>query len=457
MSSTPTLSEFSPEHIDWQDKFIDHFYNRVDWTKGRHEFLLSGSYGSAKSMVAAHLGVRHCIENVGAVLLLGRKALPDLKDTIFKKIVEHLSGTLVKDRDYWVNESSARIRFRNGSQILSRSWSDKKYKKVRSLEISAAIIEEITENTEEDSEAYHEIVDRVGRISHIKESWVISCTNPDSPAHWVWKYFIGSPNSDTIQTFYSITADNPFLPDWYAAKIAEKYDAREIRRMLFGEWLELKTEVIYHQYDREKNYIDKSYVVNEMYPIILSWDFNIGKGKPLSMVLMQYVSGVFHVFNEVVVDGMRTEGSCEELRERGLLDYNTRYLIDGDATGKHRDTRSTLDDWEIIEEFLSNTRNKNGGRIQFQMIVQRSNPRIRARHINVNGVLCNSLGTRRLFVYKDAPTAHDGLSFSKLKKGAAFQEDDSYHAQHISTAIGYAICNQLDRDDNQDDATMVER
>lgn len=451
VGSTPSLTEINPADIPFQLQVIKDVRKNYDYTDGMvHELLLSGSVGSAKSLLGAHLVITHCLMFEDAVALLGRKSMPSLKDTILKKVLDHM-GT---DVSYKFNKQRGIIEFENGSIIIPYSWADGNYEKVRSLELSCALIEELTENDTLDF--YHEIFMRVGRLSHINENWICSLTNPGSPSSPHYKYFIypGGPNR---HIYYSLTTDNKFLPKGYVKGLLQSLDPKMAERMVYGRWVDVVTEVIYHQYKKEFNYRDYSYQVNERYPIILTWDFNIGKGKPLSMALIQNIGGVFHIFNQVVVHGMRTEDSCEELVARGLLNYKTMYLIDGDATGKHRDTRSKLDDWEIIDNFMSNIELESGRRLRHRMIVRRSNPRIRQRHNIVNGLLCNSLGERRLFVYKDAPHAHEGLSFSKLRKGANFQEDDSYEAQHISTAIGYALCNQIEMAAHRDDAVMIER
>lgn len=189
MSSTPSLTEFDPRPIPFQSRVIYDMRKRFDYSIGTHEILLSGAVGSAKSLLAAHLGVTHCMMFSGARLCLARKAMPDLRDTIFRKILDHMEGDLVQGEDYYVNKVNASIRFRNGSEIISRSWRDKKYKKFRSLELSAAIVEELTENDDDDKQAIIELRMRLGRLPHVKENWIIYCTNPDSPHHWAHKYF----------------------------------------------------------------------------------------------------------------------------------------------------------------------------------------------------------------------------------------------------------------------------
>jgi len=68
-----------------------------------------------------------------------------------------------------------------------------------------------------------------------------------------------------------------------------------------------------------------------------------------------------------------------------------------------------------------------------------SNGPIRKRHNAVNAFCLNDKAKRRLFVYKDAPTADEGLRLTQLKKGGQYIEDDSKRYQHISTAIGYGL------------------
>jgi len=122
-----------------------------------------------------------------------------------------------------------------------------------------------------------------------------------------------------------------------------------------------------------------------------------------------------------------------EMKARGLLDYPTNYVVHGDATGKARNTRSVQSDYDIIQDFLEDER------VRFDIDVPRSNPPIRTRHNVVNGTICSKSGSRRLFVYKDAPTVDEGLRLTSLKKGAQYLEDDSKSFQHITTALGYSV------------------
>lgn len=372
----------------------------------------------------------HCLRFGGAVVGIGRLALPRLKETLCQKIQEHLWGTGV---EYSYDQTKGSFKFSNGSRIVAFSWSDKKYEKFRSYELSAMIFEELSENAGEHKRAYLEAYSRVGRLRHVPHKWVLSATNPDSPGHWMYNYFVKGESSSR-RVYYSRTSDNPFLPKSYINNLKEIYDPKMYRRMVGGEWIEINDEVIYYTYDQEHNYIDQSYEVKPGFPIHIFFDFNIGHGKPLSVGFHQHIKGQYHIYNEVVVEGQRTLDAMIEMKARGLLNHDTNYVVHGDAAGRARNTRSVQSDYDIIEDFLQNER------VAFDIDVPRGNPPVRTRHNKVNGVICNQKKTRRLFVYKDAPTVDEGLRLTSLKKGANYIEDDSKRYQHITTALGYSIC-----------------
>lgn len=441
-TSTPTLSRFKP--LPQQRKILTDIRKRFDYRAGVHEVLLSGSVGSAKSLNLAHVAVTHCLMYENARFGIGRLALPQLKATLCTKIREHLYGEKV---DYKYNETTGSFRFPNGSTIPALSWADGNMAKLGSYEFSGFGIEELTET--KDSGAYNTLKQRVGRLPHVPEQVLISATNPDSPSHWAYKRIIEkSKSNNLIKVYYSNTFDNPYLPETYTQNLLETLDERMARRMVYGEWVEITTDVVYYSYDQDHNFINRSYVVNPKFPIIISWDFNIGLNKPLSACFMQYIDGEFHVFGEVVIDGQRTLDSLEEMAEGDIFNYNTRFVIHGDATGRHRDTRSKTSDWDIIDNFLANHRNSNNRRIVYSINVPRSNPAIRTRHNIMNAMICNAKARRNLFVYKDAPTVDEGLRLTKLRSGAQYLEDDSDRFQHITTALGYAVCGTLNDEED---------
>ena len=435
-----SFTDFSPETIAWQNDFAAEFFNEVDWSTGVHEFLMSGSVGSAKSTLMAWIAIHECLAFPRNRGLLCRKSLPDLKKTIFQACVELLQDSdMVEGIDYHIIETTAQIHFlKTGSELISISWADKRYKKFRSIAAGFAIFEELTENNEEQSQAYHECLMRVGRLNHVKRSFVISATNPDDPGHWAYKHFI-TTEDNSRHVHYSVTEDNPFLPKTYVEKLKKNLDPLMAERMLYGKWIEISKDKLYYSYERSRNYVDQHYKIDTNYPIAICYDFNIGAGKPFSTVLGQYIDDHFHFFTEVIINGARTLDQLEEMAGRGYLDHNTTYEVYGDATGEARTTKAIHSDYDIIKKFLSNYRAPDGRSLQYKMCVPRANPPIRERHNTVNSYCYNANKEIRLHVYKDCKTLDEGMRLTALKKGGEYIEDDSKHFQHCTTAIGYYV------------------
>jgi hypothetical protein len=394
----------------------------------------------------AHLAVTHCLFFPKARVILARKALPDLKDTIFKEILEHLDcEQLTEGKDFKTNNTSASIVFSNGSEIISRSWSDKKYNKGRSLKASMLVFEELTENTEEDKAAFMTLKARLRRLPHVKENVLIAATNPAGQSHWVYRYFFDD-SSETKHVFKSVTTDNPFLDQVYIEQLKRDLDPKSVQRYIYGEWVELSKEQVYYNYDKERNFRDKFPVkIRELY---LSHDFNIGHNKPMSAVAATKIGEDYHCIKAFHVEGARTLNIMEEISASGLLNDAVKIYVYGDASGKNRDTRSIKSDYDIIEDFLSNYKKPNGRHLDFEMRVPRSNPPIRRRHNLVNAYFQNTDKKVRLYLYDK--WLDEGFRLTEFKKGADLVEDDSLPQQHATTAVGYMIDYDVNRLDTED-------
>jgi len=244
----------------------------------------------------------------------------------------------------------------------------------------------------------------------------------------------------TRRVFYSNTEENPFLDPAYIAQLKADMSPREADRYIRGRWVEIRAEFIYYEYDSRAQYrAALAYQVDAKQMVHLTFDFNIGVGKPMSCALFQFDGDAFHIFAEAVIEGARTADILEDLDARGLLAKELRYEINGDAAGKHRDTRSSRSDYDIILQGLA------GRGIKADYNVPLANPPIRTRHNKVNAYCKNDNGKRRLFIYKGCKISDEGMRLTALKKGAGYIEDDSKAFQHVTTAIGYGILSTLQK------------
>lgn len=453
---TPSFLEFNPKLIPYQYKVIHNIKKKFKYDKGPHEIFLSGSIGSAKSCLLAWVIISHCVDYPGARALIGRRAMPDLKETLFQTIIEMLQGydkngipEFYEGIDYLINYTTTTIRFlKNGSEIVSRSWADKKYKKFRSVNISLLAIEEMTENDNNECKGFYtEAIGRLGRIPHIaqKECIAIIASNPDDPGHFCYDYFIKkSKNNPRRHVVYSLTEQNPFLPPWYIHSLREKYDSKMCQRLLEGKWVYIASDNIYYEYSTEKHFVLKDTKVDPNYPIRIAFDFNISKNKPMSSVLFQYFprKKMFIVIDEVCIEGARTKTAIENWKDKGYFDIkgNPMILIHGDSTGFAGDSTSEENDFDIIEKYLANyTRDLDDKSLDYEIQVPTINPSIRNRHNSVNGSLKNDLGDIRLLIDRRCEATDTGLSKSQLKDGNSYTEDQNTEGQDVAVALGYGV------------------
>jgi hypothetical protein len=435
-----SFQHFDPSRIDWQDEATDYIMN-ADYSKGAWEFLFSGAVGSAKTTLGAHLAVRHCFDNPGAVCMIGRRARPDLRKTLFAEIIDHLDDGHLKDGvHYEYSEQQCMVWFPPWkSMMIPGYWADRRWKRFRSMKLSMALIEELTEANNEEEGLITEIVARLNRIPGINTNLLVAMTNPDSPLLWPYKRWISDP-SPLRKIFYSKTKDNPFLAPSYYEKLKNEYDPKMALRMLEGEWIEISQEKIYYAYDHDRNFINSQYSFDASYPIDIMHDFNIGFGKPISAAIGQHIDGKFHVGASVLIDGARTGAIMDEIANRGFFELGNGHVrVFGDSSGKHNDTRNVKSDYDIIEKFLANYRRKNGLPISYERRVPLANPAIRSRHNMLNGVFLNANHQATLWVYRDAKDADTGFRLTNFKKGAQLVEDDTLREQHVTTAIGYWV------------------
>lgn len=439
-----SFGNFDPRCIPWQYRVLWDQENKWTYNKGVVSVLFSGSVGSAKSTLAAFMAVHHCLTFKRAKCLLGRRSLPDLRDTIYTEIVELLENDdqLVEGEDYIFYDNICRVLFpKMKSEIFARTWGDKRYKKFRSLKLSMAVIEEATENNQQDRQAIREIMQRLNRIKHIKRNTLLLLTNPDSPAHWIHKDYIEKKDKPGIYVYYSLTEQNPFLDPGYVPMLKQNLTKKEADRQLRGMWVEIDSDRIYYAYDTEKHFKrDENYKLDPRYPVDLMCDFNIGVDKPMSWALGQYIDNTFHIFKEYHMETMRTGQILDEMAADGAFELPCRsWRIFGDATGKNNDTRSLMSDYEIIEKFIANYRKKNGTRLEYELCIPKKNPPLRRRHNTSNGVMENEAGDIRFYLYKGCDWVDEGFRLTQPKKGADNVEDDTLKQQHVTTAITYWI------------------
>jgi PBSX family phage terminase large subunit len=394
--------------------------------------MFSGSIGSAKSICAAHIIARHLIENDGARCLILRRALKDLKRTLWPTLLAHLSDIPHVISSY--NKSEMKITLVNGSECIGDSYDKGDLEKFRSLELSMAAFEEASESNKD---VYDAVKMRIGRLPHCQENLMLTLTNPDEPSHYLYKELIERDGEGNRKVFYSLTEDNRFLPTWYIDNLKQDLTPQMAKRMLQGQWLSIQGDTPYYAYDTNKQYLkDREYKINANYAVDIGHDFNIGESKPMSCMVAQCINGTFYVARDFVVEGFNTAQIVDEVIDSKIIPDNIRHIrVFGDRNGLNKDSRGNATDYEIIIKKLTQAYPM----ARVEKCVPRANPAIRSRQNIVNAHCLNDNGDIRLYLYRDAKVLDEGLRLTKVKKGSSYQEDDSDYFQHVVTALGYYI------------------
>lgn len=440
--SKPNFSGFIP--FGYQRDCL-RLLEQFDYAIGTPEILLSGSYGSAKSILLAHIAIRHCLENPGACVAIGRRSLPDIKKTIFKEIQEHLEDSLIEGVHYRQRTNVAEIDFCNGSRIISVTWGDQRYAKFRSLKLSGIIIEELTENEDDFESGFKILKARLRRITGIRQNFLIAATNPGEPDSFWYRYFIeGSKKHQTRFVFYSVTTDNKFLENVYVEQLLQDLSPLEAERYIQGRWISIAGLGIYHAYSEERNFVRSPYKLDKTRPLGITFDFNTAHGKPQSAALFQYIKGYWHFFGESVIpEANWCLDNLVDFEAKGYLDGYQKFLIYGDATGRAKSSNSLYSNYELIEGWFKQRK------MICQLEVPRSNPPLVTRWTTVNAMCQNAKQETRLYVHETCPVLNQGMKLARKKEGTSL-EDDSKPYQHITTALGYAVwyTKNFDSDNN---------
>lgn len=266
---------------------------------------------------------------------------------------------------------------------------------------------------------------------------ILFTTTLDEPDTWMYQTFVENFNDELMDVVYATTYDNQKnLPDGYIDTLKATYTKQMFDRMVLAKWVTLAGAQIYYNFEPQIH-ITADAERDEHLPILWSHDFNIGEGKPMSSCLCQIKKGdgpdgikrsELHVFDEIILETADTQDAAQEFEGRYSKDNVTIY---GDASGKAKDTRSKMTDYVILKE--------RGFKRQK---VPAANPPIRERHNAVNALLKNASGDVRVKIHPRCKTLIKGLQTVKLKQGSQYLEEETY-SQHITTALGYLICQEF--------------
>lgn len=213
----------------------------------------SGAVGAGKSRAACIKAIIHLAGRPTARAGLFRKTLVGLRKSTLKTLLEGDGDAppVLPYGSYTHNKVNCEVRINGGGSILYSGVETPEA--VRSMNLSLALIDEVTELSFED---YSAIDDRVRMEVDGQPLQVMSFTNPATPSHWYAKMMGLSPEKQVADPDCKIiltkTSDNTFLPAAYIKSFERHAGTTYYRRMFLGEWCGTDG-LIYPQFSRDRH------------------------------------------------------------------------------------------------------------------------------------------------------------------------------------------------------------
>nr|WP_255307125.1 terminase family protein [Gilliamella apicola] len=256
-------------------------------------------------------------------------------------------------------------------------------------------------------ESYRAHVDEIDTLKKLKaqEAWVkIIARNRQKPKglsnpfnrvsayttpegfNFVYEKWKKNPE-DGYRMIQASTLSNPFLPSDYVDSLRKSYPAQLIDAYINGQFVNLKTGTIYHQFNRKLNHSDED--MTDKDTLYIGMDFNVGK-----------MVGIVHIKRDgrpIAVDELiniyDTPAIINAIKERYWKYNGNNYIksreiyIYPDASGDSRKTvKASKTDIAQLRE------------AGFTVIVNASNPPVKDRINAMNAMLLNADGERRYLI-----------------------------------------------------------
>lgn len=254
--------------------------------------------------------------------------------------------------------------------------------------------------------------------------------------------FCGTPKG--YNWFYDLFSGANEQPDWEAfrfrtieggrvapSEIEAAKRSMDIRlfRQEFEASFETQGGRVYHAFERSFNLADCEDTGGTLH---IGMDFNIN---PMSAVVCVEAGNEIWAIDEISIPDANTDLMAQEIKGR----YNGRHIVVyPDPSGKARKTSAAVGqtDFSILEGY------------GFDVVASNKAPPIVDRINEVNAMLCNSDGERRLFIDQRCKNLIKSLEGLIYKEGSSMPDKTS-GLDHMADAVGYLIHEMHPIDGNQ--------
>lgn len=312
------------------------------------------------------------------------------------------------------NESELYVEFDNGSVIQLKGADNRDG--LRGVSLAGCVLDEFCFMAQE---VWTEVI-RPATSDQLAPVVFIS-----SPAGWNWGKDIydyamsGEDENWQAWTFTTADGGNVELSEIESAK--RELPERTFKQEYLASFETLSNRV-YSNFDRASNVANGLASMQDVKELHIGLDFNI---VPMSATVGIKVADQLHIVDEIVLPNSNTTEMSLEIKNRYP---KHKIYVYPDPAGKARKTSAAggVTDFTILQQH------------GFYVIAPAAHPAVADRINEVQAMLCNAVGERRLFVSpkcKELIKALDGMTY---KQGASVP-DKTLGLDHITDALGYKI------------------
>jgi len=357
---------------------------------------------------------------------------PQIRDIFYPTVEEVAFDWGLKVQ---INESNKEVHFYAGRQYRGTTIcrSMEKPATIVGFKIGNALVDELDVMPAlKAQQAWRKIIARMRyKVAGLRNG--IDVTTTPEGYKFVYQQFVKAVrDKPELAALYGLVQASTFdneanLPDDYIPSLLASYPPELIKAYLRGQFTNLTSGTIYHQFDRRLNNCTDEEQPGE--PLFIGMDFNVGK---MAAIVHVKRDGLPRAVRELV-KVYDTPAMIKRIQEEFWRYEGGRYVasrqiyVYPDASGDSRKSNcASLTDIAQLRE------------AGFSMMVNAANPPVKDRINSMNAMFCNALGERRYLVnVQRCPVYTESLEQQVWDKNG--EPDKKADNDHPNDGGGYFI------------------
>ena len=240
-------------------------------------------------------------------------------------------------------------------------------------------------------------------------------------------------------TYHYTSLEGGYIPPDEIELARQEMDERTFRQNFLATF-ETAEGKVYYAFDFD-THVQTTAEYDPRLPIRMFWDFNVdpfcvgfAQSHPVVDRMTRKVLGwKVQVFDELVIRNSNTPEMCREtLKKSWMQNHRTGLYVYGDATGNSRSTKSSLSDYQIIQDLFKTVPG-------FELRVKNSNPEVKDRVASVNSKLKTIDGQIHTTINPRCKWLINDLMDVIRKSGTNDIDKSNPDRTHSSDGFGYFI------------------